>query len=36
MARANALAVVPDGDGVRLGDQVEVILLEEPPTQEWA
>jgi molybdopterin molybdotransferase len=36
MARANALAVVPDGDGVRLGGQVEVILLEEPPTQEWA
>jgi molybdopterin molybdotransferase len=35
MARANALAVVPDGDGVRLGGQVEVILLEEPPTQEW-
>ncbi|HKA83980.1 MAG TPA: gephyrin-like molybdotransferase Glp [Acidimicrobiales bacterium] len=36
MARANALAVVPDGDGVRLGGQVEVILLEQPPTQEWA
>lgn len=36
MARANALAVVPDGDGVRLGGQVEIILLEEPPTQEWA
>jgi molybdopterin molybdotransferase len=36
MARANALAVVPDGDGVRLGGRVEVILLEEPPTQEWA
>jgi molybdopterin molybdotransferase len=36
MARANALAVVPDGDGVRLGGQVEVILLEEPATQEWA
>ncbi len=36
MARANALAVVPDGDGVRLGGQVEVIVLEEPATQEWA
>jgi molybdopterin molybdotransferase len=36
MARANALAVVPDGDGVRLGGQVGVILLEDPPTQEWA
>jgi molybdenum cofactor synthesis domain-containing protein len=35
MARANALAVVPDGDGMRLGGQVEVMLLEEPPTQEW-
>jgi molybdopterin molybdotransferase len=33
MARANALAVVPDGDGVRLGGQVEVMLLDEPPTQ---
>jgi molybdopterin molybdotransferase len=36
MARANALAVVPDGDGVRLGGHVDVILLEEPATQEWA
>jgi molybdopterin molybdotransferase len=36
MARANALAVVPDGEGVRLGGQVDVILLEDPPTQEWA
>jgi molybdopterin molybdotransferase len=35
MARANALAVLPDGDGVRLGGQVEVMLLDEPPTQEW-
>jgi molybdopterin molybdotransferase len=35
MARANALAVVPDGDGVHRGGQVEVVLLEEPPTQEW-
>jgi molybdenum cofactor synthesis domain-containing protein len=35
MARANALAVLPDGDGARLGEQVEVILLGEPPTQEW-
>src|ERR671919_518025 len=35
MARANALAVVPDGKGLRLGGQVEIMLLEEPPTQEW-
>ena len=35
MARANALVVLPDGDGVRLGDRVEVMLLEDPPTQEW-
>src|SRR5918996_582254 len=34
MARANALAVVPDGEGLRLGGQVEIMLLEEPPTQE--
>ncbi|MGI9032103.1 MAG: molybdopterin molybdotransferase MoeA [Acidimicrobiales bacterium] len=27
MARANALAVVPDGDGVPAGDDVEVMLL---------
>jgi molybdopterin molybdotransferase len=27
MAAANALAVVPDGDGVAAGDDVEVILL---------
>jgi molybdopterin molybdotransferase len=36
MARANALAVVPDGEGVRLGGHVEVILLDEPATQEWS
>jgi hypothetical protein len=36
MARANALAVLPDGDGVTLGGRVEVILLDEPPTQGWA
>ncbi|HCB34768.1 MAG TPA: molybdopterin molybdenumtransferase MoeA, partial [Acidimicrobiaceae bacterium] len=28
MARANALAVVPDGDGCRAGDSVEVLLLD--------
>ncbi|HEX2191843.1 MAG TPA: gephyrin-like molybdotransferase Glp [Acidimicrobiales bacterium] len=27
MARANALALVPDGDGVAAGDEVEVMLL---------
>jgi molybdopterin biosynthesis enzyme len=27
MAKANALAVVPDGDGVCAGDQVDVLLL---------
>ncbi|MBN2622356.1 MAG: hypothetical protein JXA83_03255, partial [Acidimicrobiales bacterium] len=31
MARADALAVVPDGEGVAAGDLVEVILLGEPP-----
>jgi molybdenum cofactor synthesis domain-containing protein len=36
LARANALAVLPDGDGVKLGGKVEVILLDEPSTQEWA
>jgi len=36
MARANALAILPDGDGVTLGGRVEVILLDEPPTQGWA
>jgi molybdenum cofactor synthesis domain-containing protein len=36
LARANALAVLPDGDGVKLGGRVEVILLDEPSTQEWA
>jgi molybdenum cofactor synthesis domain-containing protein len=30
MARANALAVLPDGDGVTAGDPVEVILLRAP------
>jgi len=28
MAKANALAVVPDGDGCRAGEPVEVLLLE--------
>jgi molybdopterin molybdotransferase len=28
MARANALAVVPDGDGVTAGDQLEVLVLD--------
>lgn len=28
MAAANALAVLPDGDGVRAGDRVDVMLLE--------
>lgn len=28
MAKANALAVVPDGDGVRAGDPVDVLLLD--------
>jgi molybdopterin biosynthesis enzyme len=30
MARADALAVLPDGDGVAAGDAVEVILVGEP------
>jgi molybdopterin molybdotransferase len=30
MARADALAVLPDGDGVAAGDPVEVILVGEP------
>jgi molybdopterin molybdotransferase len=32
MARADGLAVLPDGDGVAAGDPVEVMLLAEPPT----
>jgi molybdopterin molybdotransferase len=32
MARADGLVVLPDGDGVGAGDQVEVLLLAEPPT----
>lgn len=28
MARANALAVLPDGDGVRAGDRIKVLLLD--------
>ena len=28
MARANALALLPDGDGVRAGGRVEVLLLD--------
>jgi len=30
MASANALAVLPDGDGVPVGDEVEVIPLTWP------
>jgi molybdopterin biosynthesis enzyme len=30
MATANALAVLPDGDGVTAGDEVEVIPLTWP------
>ena len=32
MARADGLAVLPDGDGVAAGGAVEVMLLSEPPT----
>jgi molybdopterin molybdotransferase len=32
MARADGLAVLPDGGGVDTGEPVEVILLGEPPT----
>jgi molybdopterin molybdotransferase len=32
MARADALAVLPDGDGVQAGEPVEVILVGEPRT----
>lgn len=32
MARADGLAVLPDGEGVGAGEPVEVILLAEPPT----
>ena len=32
MARADGLAVLPDGDGVAAGEPVEVMLLAEPPT----
>ena len=28
MAQSNALALVPDGDGVRAGERVEVLLLD--------
>ena len=28
MAQANALALLPDGDGIRAGDRVEVLLLD--------
>jgi molybdopterin molybdotransferase len=31
MARADGLVVLPDGDGVAAGDEVEVMLLSEPP-----
>ncbi|MER3453320.1 MAG: molybdopterin molybdenumtransferase MoeA, partial [Acidimicrobiia bacterium] len=30
MALADALAVLPDGEGVRAGSEVEVLLLEPP------
>jgi molybdenum cofactor synthesis domain-containing protein len=32
MARADGLAVLPDGDGIDVGDPVEVLLLSEPST----
>jgi molybdopterin biosynthesis enzyme len=32
MAEANALAVLPDGDGLRAGDDVETMLLAELPS----
>jgi hypothetical protein len=28
MANANALALLPDGDGVSVGDNVEILLLD--------
>jgi molybdopterin biosynthesis enzyme len=28
MANANALALLPDGDGVSAGDNVEILLLD--------
>jgi molybdopterin biosynthesis enzyme len=28
MARSNALALLPDGDGIRSGENVEVLLLD--------
>jgi molybdopterin biosynthesis enzyme len=28
MAQSNALALLPDGDGVRAGERVEVLLLD--------
>ena len=28
MAQSNALALLPDGDGVRSGEDVEVLLLD--------
>jgi molybdenum cofactor synthesis domain-containing protein len=30
LAQANALAIVPDGDGVATGDPLEVLLLDQP------
>ena len=32
MARADGLAVLPDGDGVAAGEAVEIMLLGEPAT----
>ena len=31
MAAANALAILPDGDGVKPGDEVDAILLGDLP-----
>ena len=39
LAQANALALVPNGDGVRAGDQVEIWLLDADPLaggENWA
>jgi molybdopterin molybdotransferase len=32
MARAGGLVVLPDGDGVAAGEQIDVVLLAEPPS----
>jgi molybdopterin biosynthesis enzyme len=33
MARANGLALVPDGEGINAGNQVQVMLLGAPATE---